>query len=92
MRTVSATVRTAALIAPRWGSVSYTMRQITPDANRLIAIGMNTSALNAVAHGMRSVSTAKTSPKKVTKKGKTMTQTALLRMATRTVVAPKSVR
>ena len=68
------------------------MRQITPEANRLMAMGMKTMALKAVDQRMRSVSTAKSSPKKVTKNGKTITQTALLRMATRKVVAPKRVR
>ncbi len=68
------------------------MRQITPVAKRLIAIGMNTTVLKAVDQRMRSVSTAKTRPMKVTRTGKTITQTALLRMATRISVLPKRVR
>ena len=55
---------------------------MTPAARNEIAIGMKITVLNAVAHRIRSDSTANTNPKKVTTTGATATHTALLRMAT----------
>ena len=57
------------------------MRQITPAANSEIAIGMNTTVLNATDQRMRSVSTAKISPIAVTNAGTTATQIALFLIA-----------
>ena len=54
----------------------------SPEVVALKAMGMKMMALKAVAQRMRSVRTAKTSPRKVTKKGKTMTQMTLLRKVT----------
>ena len=48
-----------ALTAPWLGSLMYITCQITPVAKSEIAIGMNTTVLNATAQRMRSVSTAK---------------------------------
>ncbi|MFC7105162.1 hypothetical protein ACFQQB_34810 [Nonomuraea rubra] len=53
---------------------------MTPAAMSETAIGMNTMSLNAVAHLMRSVSTAKIRPSVVTMIGATMTQIRLLRI------------
>ena len=66
-----------ALIAPRSGSCWYMIRQITPTANSEIASGMKTEILNAVAHTMRSVRTAKSKPTAVTAAGTIRTQRAL---------------
>lgn len=44
---------------------------------------MNTTALNAVCHRIRSVSTANSSPSTVTTVGASTTQIALLRIAVR---------
>ena len=51
--------------------------QVRPAAVALKTSGMNTMVLNAVDQRMRSVSTANTSPKNVTRNGKTTTQTTL---------------
>ncbi len=53
---------------------------MTPAAISETAIGMNTISLNAVAHLIRSVSTAKIRPSVVTMIGATMTQMRLLRI------------
>lgn len=52
-----------------------------PDATSEIASGMNITSRNAVAHRIRSVSTASTSPIVVTSVGATRTQITLLRRA-----------
>ena len=67
----------AALIMPVWGSLKKIDAHVSPAAVALKTRGMNTIVLNAVAHRIRSVSTANTSPKNVTKNGKTTTQTTL---------------
>ncbi len=69
----------AALTMPMCGSRSKTSRQIRADAVALNTMGMNRTVLNAVDQRMRSLSTANTRPRKVTMKGKTMTQMTLLR-------------
>ncbi len=48
-----------------------------PEANSEIAMGMNSTSRNAVAHLIRSVSTARTSPSPVTATGATTTQITL---------------
>ena len=58
--------RSPALTAPWLGSLMYMTCQITPVAKSEIAIGMNTTVLNATDQRMRSVSTAKMSPIAVT--------------------------
>jgi hypothetical protein len=69
-----------ALATPLSGSSSYTRRKITPAAIRETAIGMKTISLNAVAHLMRSVITAKIKPSAVTMIGAAITQMRLFRM------------
>src|SRR5205823_11907199 len=69
-----------ALTAPWLGSFRYITCQITPVAKSEIAIGMNTTVLNATDQRMRSVSTAKMSPIAVTSAGTSATQIMLLRI------------
>ena len=69
----------------------YITCQITPVAKSEIAIGMNTTALNATAQRMRSVSTAKTSPIAVTVAGATRIQIALFLIALTRIDEEKSV-
>ena len=57
------------------------IRQVTPVANAEIAIGRNTTVLNAKAQPTRSVSTAKISPIAVTNAGTTATQIRLFLIA-----------
>ena len=57
------------------------IRQVTPAANADTAIGMKTTVLNATDQRMRSVRTAKMSPKAVTAAGTTATQMALFLIA-----------
>src|SRR4051794_1687458 len=71
------TVRPSAFTAPRFGSWTYMIRQVTPVANAEIAIGRKTTVLNAKAQPTRSVSTAKISPIAVTNAGTTATQIRL---------------
>ncbi len=54
-----------------------------PAASIEIAIGMNTSSLNAVPQRTRSVSTAKTRPRAVAVAGASTTHTAVFRTAVR---------
>ena len=70
-----------AFTAPRSGSFWSMIRQITPDAKSEIAMGMNTTDLNATDHRTRSVSTANTSPIAVTSAGTTPIQIALFLIA-----------
>src|SRR5262245_2504226 len=88
--TLSWTLPTAALTAPRPGSLKYMMCQITPAANSEMAMGMNTAVLNATDQRTRSVSTAKIRPIAVTSAGTTATQIALLRIAVWSVWLVKS--
>ncbi|MCP9964561.1 hypothetical protein LUX57_04805 [Actinomadura madurae] len=83
MANVSWIATIAALATPLSGSCWYTSRKITPEARNEIAIGMNTTSLNTVAHRIRSVSTANSRPMTVTTVGATTTQIAVLRTATR---------
>src|SRR5262249_10288191 len=85
------TTEMAAFNAPRFGSCSYTSRQITPAANSEIAIGMKTIVLNATDQRIRSVSTAKISPIAVIRAGPTATQIALFSIAVR-IVADENIR
>src|SRR5207244_82774 len=71
----------SALIAPMFGSCWYMIRQVTPVAKAEIAIGRNTTVLNATAQRTRSVSTAKRRPNEVTSAGTTATQIALFLIA-----------
>ena len=80
-----------ALTAPWLGSLMYITCQITPVAKSEIAIGMNTTVLNATAQRMRSVSTAKTSPIAVTIAGATRIQIALFLIALTRMSSEKSV-
>ncbi len=57
--------------------------QTSAEAVALKAIGMKMMVLKAVAQRIRSVNTAKISPRNVTRKGKTTTQMTLLRKLTR---------
>ena len=57
------------------------IRQVIPAANAEIAIGMNTTVLNATDHRIRSVRTAKMSPIPVTSAGTTASQTKLFLIA-----------
>ena len=57
------------------------IRHVTPVANAEIAIGRNTTVLNATAQRTRSVSTAKIRPTDVTNAGTTATQIALFLIA-----------
>ena len=63
--------------------------QMTPVAKSEIAIGMNTTVLNATAQRIRSVSTAKTSPIAVTTAGATRIQMALFLIAVRRMLVVK---
>lgn len=56
-----------------------------PAASIEIAIGMNTSSLNAVPQRTRSVSTAKISPRAVAVAGASTTHSAVFRSAVRIV-------
>jgi hypothetical protein len=67
------------------------IRHVTPVANAEIAIGRNTTVLNATAQRTRSVSTAKISPNAVTMAGTTATQIALFLIAVVNVDVEKSV-
>src|SRR5690242_19468461 len=71
----------SALMAPRSGSCWYMIRHVTPVANAEIAIGRNTTVLNATDQRTRSVRTAKISPTAVTNAGTTATQKALFLIA-----------
>src|SRR5579863_8088422 len=75
--TALATPCTAAFTTPVCGSLKKIDAQVRPAAVALNTSGMNTIVLNAVPQRIRSVSTANTSPKNVTRKGKTTTQTTL---------------
>ncbi len=77
----SETTRPNALIAPWFGSCWYISRQVTPVANAEIAIGRNTTVLNATDQLTRSVSTAKIRPIAATNIGTTATQMALFLIA-----------
>src|SRR3954452_23735748 len=79
-----------ALTVPSDGSSLSIRRQITPAANSEIAIGMNTTVLNAVDQRMRSVRTAKIRPIAVTKIGTTASQIALFLIAVLSVSVVKS--
>ena len=68
------------------------IRHVTPVANAEIAIGRNTTVLNATAQRTRSVSTAKIKPSAVTSAGTTATQIALFLIAVSSVWVVKSVR
>ena len=57
------------------------IRQVTPVAKAEIAIGRNTTVLNATDQRTRSVRTAKRSPNAVTTAGTTPTQMALFLIA-----------
>ena len=63
--------------------------QVRPAAVALNTSGMNTMVLKAVDHRMRSVSTANTSPKKVTRNGNSTTQTTLFLSETMMSVVEK---
>ena len=76
---------------PWSGSFSYASRQITPAAKSEIAIGMNTTTLNATEKRMRSSSTANTSPIAVTNAGTIRIQRKLFRIAVTSVSSLKSV-
>src|SRR5262249_37919569 len=69
--------RPSAFTAPRFGSCTYMIRQVTPVANAEIAIGRNTTVLNATDQLTLSVSTAKISPTAVTNAGTIATQIRL---------------
>ena len=88
--TTSTTERPSALTAPRFGSCTYMIRQVTPVANAEIAIGRKTTVLNANAQPTRSVSTAKISPIAVTNAGTTATQIRLFLIAVVRVGVVKS--
>ena len=81
----------SAFTAPRLGSCWYMIRHVTPVANAEIAIGRNTTVLNATAHRTRSVSTAKIRPTAVTRAGTTATQMALFLIAVFSVDVVNSV-
>ena len=66
---------------PGRGPVTYMIRHVTPAAKAEIAIGMNTTVLNATDQLTRSVSTANMSPSAVTSAGTTATQIALFLIA-----------
>jgi len=87
----SLTVSTAALTAPICGLLSKMVAHTRADAVVLKTIGITTSALNAVAQRIRSVSTAKMRPMVVTKNGKISTQMTLLRKAVSIVSVEKTV-
>ena len=89
--TTSTTARPSALTAPRFGSCTYMIRQVTPVANAEIAIGRKTAVLNATDQRTRSVSTAKTSPIAVTTAGTTATQIRLFLIAVVSVGVVNSV-
>ncbi len=57
------------------------IRHVTPVAKAEIAIGRNTTVLNATAQRTRSVKTAKITPNTVTSAGTTATQSALFLIA-----------
>ena len=78
------------MTAPWSGSLTYMIRQVTPAANAEIAIGMNTTVLNATDQRTRSVSTAKIRPSAVTNAGTTATQIALFLIAVTSVSVVKS--
>ena len=59
----------------------YIRRQITPAASSEIAIGMNTTVLNATDQRTRSVRTAKISPSAVTNTGTIATHSTLFLIA-----------
>ena len=75
------TAAIAALTVPWLGSWMYIRRQITPAASSEIAIGMNTTVLNATDQRTRSVRTAKISPSAVTKTGTIATHSTLFLIA-----------
>ena len=83
--------RPSALTAPRFGSCTYMIRQVTPVANAEIAIGRNTIVLNATDQLTRSVNTAKMRPIAVTNAGTTATQIRLFLIAVVSVEVVKSV-
>ena len=87
----SLTVSSVAFSTPTWGSMFMMLFQTSPEAVMLKAIGMNTTVLKAVAQRMRSVITANTSPRKVSRKGATTTQITLLRKVTRMSAVEKTV-
>ena len=82
---------TNALTVPSCGSWRSMIRQITPAAKSEIAIGMNTTVLNATAQDTFSVSTAKISPSAVIRAGTTATQMALFLIAVVIALVEKSV-
>ena len=73
------------------GSFSYISRQITPAANSEIAIGMNTTTLNATEKRIRSRRTANTSPIAVTNAGTIRIHRKLFLIAVTSVSSVKSV-
>lgn len=82
---VSCTPTQTAFATPRSGSWSYTSRKMMPAASIEIAIGMNTSSLNAVPQRTRSVSTAKIRPRAVAVVGASTTHSAVFLRAVRIV-------
>ena len=88
---VSSIARSPAFTAPRSGSCTYMIRQVTPAANAEIAIGMKTTVLNATDHRTRSVSTPKMRPSAVTKAGTTASQIMLFLIAVTRTSVVKSV-
>ena len=75
---------------PVWGSMKKIDAHVRPAAVALNTSGMKTIVLNAVDHRMRSVSTANTRPKNVTRKGKSTTQTTLFLSETMMSVVEKT--
>src|SRR5262249_40886666 len=75
------TERPSAFTAPRFGSWTYMIRQVTPVANAEIAIGRKTTVLNATDQRTPSVSPAKIRPTAVTNAGTTATQMRLFLIA-----------
>jgi hypothetical protein len=80
-----------AFTAPWLGSLMYITCQITPVAKREIAMGMNTTVLNATDQRIRSVRTANTRPIAVTSAGATRIQIALFLIAFTRMFEVKSV-
>ena len=74
---------------PVWGSMKKIDAHVRPAAVALKTSGMNTIVLNAVDQRMRSVSTANTRPKNVTRNGNSTTQTTLFLSETMMSVVEK---
>ena len=77
----SSTAAITAFTAPTSGSFWSITRQMTPEANSEMAMGMKTAVLNATDQRIRSVSTAYMRPNTVTSAGTTAIQSALFRIA-----------